>query len=383
MTHAPTVLTNAHIILPDEVIDGHVALRDGRIEAVGHGAYDGPGAVDCEGDYVVPGLVELHTDHLETHYHPRPKVRWPAVPAALAHDAQIVASGITTVFDAVCVGSPFGDDRRSAEDTRVLVDAVGEARDLGLLRADHHLHLRCEIVADDVVEGVEKLLKTADVRLMSLMDHTPGQRQFVNVDKFREYYQGTAGMTSDEVERFIDERIAQQARVSRKHREDVVAIARDREIPLASHDDATHDHVDEAIGDGAVISEFPTTLEAATRAHGHGLSVLMGGPNVVRGGSHSGNVSAIDLANSGHLDILSSDYVPASLLIAAFKLVRDVTHMTLPAAIRTVTLTPAKAAGLTDRGAIQPGLRADVARVSAPRDIVSVRGVWREGERVF
>ncbi|MEO1199757.1 MAG: alpha-D-ribose 1-methylphosphonate 5-triphosphate diphosphatase [Pseudomonadota bacterium] len=379
------VLTNAILVLPDEVIDGHVAVDDGGITGIGAGGYQGAGAIDCEGDYILPGLVELHTDHLETHYLPRPGVRWPAMPAALAHDAQIVAAGITTVFDAVCVGSPFGDDRRGADDTAAQVDAISEGEARGLFRAEHHLHLRCEIVADDVVPAVEHHLEHSDVRLMSLMDHTPGQRQFVNVDKFREYYVGKGGMTMDEVERFIEERVAQQIRVAHCHRRTVVDLARTHSVPLASHDDATPMHVDEAIEDGAVISEFPTTFEAATRAHGNGLSVLMGGPNVVRGGSHSGNVSAIGLAESGHLDILSSDYVPASLLMAVFKLAGDVPTMTLPEAVATVTETPARAVGLTDRGALRQGLRADLIRVRAEdRDaLVSVQGAWREGRQIF
>lgn len=380
---AETVLTNAKIVVADDVIDGSVHIVDGQIADVSGGPSRAAGAIDLDGDHLIPGLVELHTDHLETHYHPRPKVRWPPVPAALAHDAQIVAAGITTVFDAVYVGNPFARHRRTAEDGAILVRAVGEAQAEGLLRAEHHVHLRCEIVDDGVVAGVEAMLETADVRLISLMDHTPGQRQFVNIEQLRDFYSSKDGMTDAEIDQYIEDRIAQQHRVARTHRDDVVAIARQHRIPLASHDDATVDHVEEACADGASISEFPTTVEAARAAHAKGLMVLMGGPNVVRGGSHSGNVSARALAETDTLDILSSDYVPASLLMAACFLARAIDHMDLPKAIRLVTANPAHAVGLEDRGEIAIGKRADLVRMHFAKDVEAVRNVWREGVRVL
>ena len=379
-----TVLTNARIVLVDDVISGSVQIVDGRIADVSNGASKAAGAIDLDGDHLIPGLVELHTDHLETHYHPRPRVNWPPIPAALAHDAQIVAAGITTVYDAVYVGNhSFARHERTANDSVVLVKAVADAQDAGLLRAEHHVHLRCEIVDDGVVEGVKAMLGQADVRLMSLMDHTPGQRQFVNVDKLREYYAGKEGMTDAEIDRYIEDRVAQQERVARTHRDDVVEIARERGIPLASHDDATVEHVEEACADGVSISEFPTTEAAAKAAHAKGLMVLMGGPNVVRGGSHSGNVSARTLAETGTLDILSSDYVPASLVMSACFLAREIDTMDLPAAIRLVTANPAGAVGLDDRGEIAIGKRADLVRLHFAKDVEAIRSVWREGIQVL
>ena len=379
-----TVLTNARIVLVDDVISGSVQIVDGRIADVSNGASKAAGAIDLDGDHLIPGLVELHTDHLETHYHPRPRVNWPPIPAALAHDAQIVAAGITTVYDAVYVGNhAFARHERTANDSVVLVKAVADAQDAGLLRAEHHVHLRCEIVDDGVVEGVKAMLGQTDVRLMSLMDHTPGQRQFVNVDKLREYYAGKEGMTDAEIDRYIEDRVAQQERVARTHRDDVVEIAKERGIPLASHDDATVEHVEEACADGVSISEFPTTEAAAKAAHAKGLMVLMGGPNVVRGGSHSGNVSARTLAETGTLDILSSDYVPASLVMSACFLAREIDAMDLPAAIRLVTANPAGAVGLDDRGEIAIGKRADLVRLHFAKDVEAVRSVWREGIQVL
>ncbi|MSP67657.1 MAG: hypothetical protein EXQ96_06095 [Alphaproteobacteria bacterium] len=162
----------------------------------------------------------------------------------------------------------------------------------------------------------------------------------------------------------------------------IVTAYRARGLPLASHDDATLDHVDQAAADGMVIAEFPTTEAAARASHGHGLAVLMGAPNVVRGGSHSGNIGASTLAGAGLLDILSSDYVPASLLMAACQLAREAPGWALPAAIAAVTAAPAAAVGLDERGEIALERRADLVRVDHRHGTPIVRTVWREGRRI-
>src|SRR5262249_41849431 len=152
--------------------------------------------------------------------------------------------------------------------------------------------------------------------------------------------------------------------------------------PLASHDDTTLEHVAEAIRDGVAIAEFPTTLEAAEALHAAGIRVLMGAPNLVRGGSHAGNIATVQLAEAGFLDILSSDYVPSSLLMAALALPERVPSIDLPAAIRMVTKTPAEAVGLHDRGEIAAGKRCDLLRVRVAQGVPAVRAAWRAGHRV-
>jgi alpha-D-ribose 1-methylphosphonate 5-triphosphate diphosphatase len=196
------------------------------------------------------------------------------------------------------------------------------------------------------------------------------------------FYARHMGGTPEEAKAYIDARQAEHERYSASNREALVARAHKLGIALASHDDATLAHVDEAEADGVAISEFPTTLEAASAAHAAGLSILMGAPNVVRGKSHSGNISATDLVAAGLLDILSSDYVPFALLQAAFVLPSRVAGLDLPRALATVTSNPARAAGFDDRGEIAPGKRADLVRVAASGPVPAVRGVWREGQRV-
>jgi alpha-D-ribose 1-methylphosphonate 5-triphosphate diphosphatase len=377
-----TVISNARIVLADRVIErGWVAWADGRIAEIGEG--DACGASEnAAGDIVMPGMIELHTDHLEMHYVPRPKVYWDPIASVVSYDAQLATSGITTVFDSLRVWTEDGAegvDGRSA----LLADAIGAAREANILRADHFLHLRCEVPMPNVVDEATQLVGRPDVRLMSLMDHTPGQRQFRDEVKLRDYYRGKGGgMTDAQLDVLFARRLEYQKAYAATNLRAIVALAHQYEIPLASHDDTTEENVTDAIRDRVSVAEFPTTMEAARGLHEAGIGILMGAPNVVRGGSHSGNIAAVDLAREGLLDILSSDYVPSSLLMGALQLPMRVPAIDLATAVRTVTKAPAEAVGLSDRGEIAPGKRADLIRVHIARGIPVVRSVWREGHRV-
>lgn len=376
------ILANARIALEGETILGTLSVRDGLIHDVSPGATTCPGAVDFGGDLLIPGLVELHTDNLEKLLLPRPGVLWPSARAALlAHDAQLIAAGITTVLDALSCGQYYEkSDRRAMLD--LTLTALHELRPTGHLRAEHFLHVRCEISDPDMLRLFEPFRDMDDVHLVSLMDHTPGQRQFVDIDAYRTYYSKDRQWSDQEFQAEMARMQEAQARFAGTHAEDVLHWCRARGVPVASHDDATPGHVDWAHGQGIVISEFPTTMDAARRACELGLLTLMGSPNVVRNGSHSGNVSVRDVARAGLLGGLSSDYVPASLLHAAWLLHAEV-GLPLHEAMALVTLNPARALGLSDRGRIRPGLKADLVRVHIDRDLPVVRRVWRDGERVY
>ena len=379
----PIVLTNAEVVAADRVFPGWIAVESGRIVEIGEGG--GPkGAIDCQGDYLLPGLVELHTDHLEAHFMPRPRVFWHAGSAVMAYDAQIAAAGITTVFDSFRLGVDEHEDWRSGagEQVATLVEAIERARAADLLRADHQTHLRCEVPSPNVVEALEDFLARHPARLVSLMDHTPGQRQFRDLEKYFIYYQGKTGQSEHELADVVRERQRVGRTRAQAHRPQVVALAHAHGLTLASHDDTTLDDVALASREGVRIAEFPTTHEAAAASRDAGMATVMGAPNVVRGGSHSGNASARDLAEAGLLDILSSDYVPAALLMAAFHLADAPSIGGLAGAVRLVTKNPAEAAGLVDRGEIGVGRRADLVRVRAHHGEPVARAVWREGVRV-
>jgi alpha-D-ribose 1-methylphosphonate 5-triphosphate diphosphatase len=377
-----TVIGNARLVLADRVIEhGWVAVAGGRIVELGEGAAPA-GSLDAEGDLLMPGLIELHTDHLEAHFVPRPKVYWDPVAAVISYDAQLATAGITTVLDSLRVWSEEGAEGVDGQ-ANVLAEAIATARDGRLLRADHFLHLRCEVPMPTVVEEAKQLAGRPDVRLMSLMDHTPGQRQFRDEGKLRDYYRGKSGGKTDaELDVMFERRFAYQKAYAASNMRDIVALAKTHDVPLASHDDTTAENVADAIKDGIAVAEFPTTMEAARGLHEAGISILMGAPNVVRGGSHSGNIAAVDLAREGLLDILSSDYVPSSLLMGALQLPQRVPAIDLAAAVRTVTKAPADAVGLHDRGEIKAGKRADLIRVHLAGDLAVVRSAWREGLRV-
>lgn len=376
------VLTNANIVLDDRVIHGTLIARNGFIRLIDEGSTQAPGAIDCEGDYVIPGLIELHTDNLEKHLMPRAGVLWPSLPAVLTHDAQVVAAGITTVFDALSVGD-LEEESVRIETLRSTYDAILAGQNSGALRADHWIHLRCELAYPRLIEALEPLMRHSSVRLISLMDHTPGQRQYRDIQQYRKYYsKNHTSWSEDEFDNVVKQRVEQQATYSARHEQAVLEMVRGQDIVLASHDDTDTTQVEHAHRIGVSISEFPTTREAADAARKLGLTTVMGAPNVVRGGSHSGNVAALTLAEADCLDMLSSDYVPASLLHGAF-LLHTQAGWSMPRAIATVASNPARALGFKDRGELKTGLRADLVRMQAVDGLPIVRNVWVGGNRSF
>ncbi len=376
-----TIWTNARLVLPDEVVHGTIAFGCSGITGILPGRSKLPGAIDVEGDYVVPGLVELHTDNVERHLNPRPNSYWPAHAALLNHDREIASAGITTVFNALSIGHADSASRDFGR-LQETCTALSECKDDKLLKADHFLHLRCEVSCPDVPDLMDPLLDHPLTKLISVMDHTPGQRQFATMEAYRAYYMKKYQMSDAEFEAYAAERIEFQKRYSASNRKAIVSKAHERAIQIASHDDATLGHVDEAVEDKVSIAEFPTTSAAAKASHDAGMAVLMGGPNVVRGKSHNGNASARDFAEQGWLDIISSDYVPASLLYASFVLRECVESITLPKAVGMVTAQPAKSAGLDDRGRLEEGLRADLVRLHEAGHTPVIREVRRKGKRI-
>ncbi|CAG8998630.1 MAG: Alpha-D-ribose 1-methylphosphonate 5-triphosphate diphosphatase [Candidatus Celerinatantimonas neptuna] len=377
------ILSNVRLVLENEVISGSLSVDGGIIQSFDIGSVSLPGAIDGEGGYLMPGMIELHTDNMEKHFSPRPGVRWPSSAAFKVHDSQMVSAGITTVFDAVAIGDVIEHSERLAN-LQTMVQALLSSREAGHCRADHRLHFRCEISHADTLNNFEDLLKLCSPELVSVMDHSPGQRQFANIDRYRQYYQGKYRLSDVEMEAFIVRQMAASEQYGRLSREAICKTCHERGIVLASHDDATSDHIGEALSDGMSIAEFPTTTDAALAAHTQGLSVVMGAPNVVRGGSHSGNVAALDLASLGTLDVLSSDYYPSSLLDAIFKLADDSGNdYDLSSACALVTQNPAEVLELHDRGRIETGFRADLILCHPMDDHVHIQQVWREGERVF
>ncbi|GAB7024440.1 alpha-D-ribose 1-methylphosphonate 5-triphosphate diphosphatase [Salidesulfovibrio brasiliensis] len=356
-----TIFTNARIVTETEIIHGSLTVYDGRIRRIDEGTSSLPGGTDCDGDYLIPGLVDVHTDSLERQFTPRPGVYWPSpLSAATANDTLLCGCGITTVLDSICAEAfPEEETRRRMFNDCIAAVTEGERR--GLFRSNHLLHLRCE-TADPKTPGIlNHHLDNPLVKLASLMDHTPGQRQYRDENKFREYY-SNEGWTDEEFAKVVSRLKKEQAKHAEEQRAAIIAQCRKRGIPMASHDDASEPHVRQALEEGIGICEFPTTYEAASTAHAAGMDVVMGAPNVVLGGSHSGNVSALEVFRAGLLTVLTSDYVPGSLLLAPFRLHHE-EGRPLPECIALVTANPARMLGLEDRGRIAENLHADLVRV--------------------
>lgn len=376
-----TILANATLVLPHETLRGQVRLVGGTITDIAPGVGIPAGAVDCAGDLVMPGLIELHTDNLERHIEPRPKVNWPYAAAIMAHDAELASVGITTVFDALRVGSVVSYARANyGEYARRLADEILALRRSGTLRISHFLHLRAEVCSETLMAELDKFGMDDNIGIVSLMDHTPGARQFRDLSKLKEYYVGKHGYSDGEFDKMVINRVALSQEFGAQHEAAAVAAARRYGAVLASHDDTETGHVDQSARHGTRFAEFPTTHEAAAACKAHEIKVMMGAPNLIRGGSHSGNVAAKSLAEDGLLDIISSDYVPSSLLSAGLMLA-DLWGDTARG-IATITSAPAAAAGLTDRGQLVTGARADVIRVTRHDGAGAVRGMWVHGERV-
>lgn len=375
------IFSNARLVLNDRVATGTLAIADGRIVRVDNTPAAPAGALDLDGDFLMPGLVDLHSDNVENHYQPRPQVYWDPVSAVVNHDGEVASSGITTIYDALCLGLTEKGELR-ARHLRPIVGGVAAARAAGMLRVDHRVHLRCEVIGPRVLDQLATFDDDPLVGLVSVMDHAPGQRQTADIAVWFRMRREVDGLSEQQAHADFERLTAASRELGPRQRRAVAAWAAGRGLGLASHDDQTEDHVAESAEIGCTIAEFPTTLEAARVSRRLGLRVMMGGPNLVRGRSSYGNVTARDLAAADLLDIVSSDYVPASMLHAAFTLASTVEGWDLPRAVATVTSSPAEAAGLADRGRIAVGLRADLIRVRVIDGRPVVRGVWVAGERV-
>jgi alpha-D-ribose 1-methylphosphonate 5-triphosphate diphosphatase len=373
------VFTNYRLLLPDQEILGTLVVRDGLIADIQPGVTNH--GLDGQRNFLLPGLVELHTDNLEKCMAPRPGVRWPLEAAALYHDRDLAAAGITTVCDAIALGDVEPGSPRLTSHSP-MIDVITRAQQARRFAVDHHLHLRCELAYDRVYDLAAQYINNPLLALISLMDHTPGQRQFVKLDKFKQYYMGKHGVTAEQMEDFIQHRQREQQEHAERNRSALVALVNGKGMALASHDDATVEHVQVAVQDGVAIAEFPTTLEAANAAHESGLQILMGAPNLVLGGSHSGNVAAMDLVERNLVDLFSSDYVPHSLLHAPF-LIAHKTGKPLHEAVNLVTLNPARAIGMDgDRGSLEVGKRADFVTVHCDAHPPQILTTVCQGRRI-
>lgn len=376
------ILSNARVATPSHVLHGSVVIENGLIVEIHEGPSHDPQALDFSGDYLLPGLVDIHTDHFEKQLYPRAHVRWDFMRAALAHDAQIIGGGVTTVFDSLCVGATTDNPER-AEILKPMIEALEQAQSAGMFRAEHLVHLRCELTDPVTPQLTAEHIDREIVRVISVMEHLPGIRQSRDIEAYVHRACKSTGESPELVREKIKVLVAEKSQFAASTRPEVVALARSRAMPLMSHDDTDVAHIEEGIAEGVSISEFPCSMEAAEAAREAGMQIVAGAPNLVRGGSQSGNIAVRDLLAARLVDILASDYVPRSMLDAAFMISADPgLDYDLPSAIAMVTRNPALAGNLADRGAIATGLKADLIRVDLQDGHPFVKSAWRSGNRI-
>jgi alpha-D-ribose 1-methylphosphonate 5-triphosphate diphosphatase len=374
-----TCLTHARVILADEVIeDGSVLIEDGVIRAICPETSNGAQQVRLDGQWLMPGMVDLHCDAIEKEAEPRARVMFPLDMACINIDRRNAAAGITTPFHALSFAHAEWGVRNN-DTAAELVRTVRRFREHMLV--DNRIHVRYEITDITAMPYVMALLDEGATDMVSIMDHTPGQGQFRHLESYVAYMMGNHGSTREAADKLVEEKL--QARQTADERVlQVMSRARDLGVPTASHDDDDHTRVAAMKELGARMSEFPINLETARAAHAAGLATILGAPNVMRGGSQSGNMRAIDAIEAGVADCLCADYAPATMLAAVAALhQRD--GIALHKAARLVTAGPARAAGLTDRGEIAVGQRADLASIGHPGGHATVTGTWVAGRQVF
>jgi alpha-D-ribose 1-methylphosphonate 5-triphosphate diphosphatase len=369
------VLGNARIVTRKDDISGALTVEQGRIAGVSRKT---PARfVDCEGDYLLPGFIDVHTDNFEKHAIPRSGVIWNLFTAAGSHDATMIAAGTTTVFDSLVAGGAGNATRRNLLPPAIA--AIDKACDAGLLRADHFLHVRCDIVERASASLADALLDHPKLRFVTFIDDQPER----DPERAALVHERRRGLQRGSLNGAIAPTPEEDFAGAEDRRRRLVAECQRRNIPVANHDDTKAAHVGDAARLGMRLSEFPITLEAATAARAHGMMIICGAPNLVRGGSHTGNVSVADLIRAGMVDVLCSDYIPSSILQAVFLLASETFSWSLPSAVALASDRPAELFGLTDRGRIEEGRQADLIRVRLVDGVPAVHSVWRAGRLVF
>lgn len=373
------LLKNANLVLSDQVACGvDLLIENGKIQALDPAAWGDAEVIDLTGQWLMPGMIDLHCDALEKEIEPRPGVHFPLEFACAQADRRNASAGITTVYHALSFANQELGVRNNAFAAEI-VRAMNAWQAHALI--DNRIHARYEVTDVTGPDTLVPLLNEGLLQLISFMDHSPGQGQFRDVEAYRRYLSGTYKMEDQALDQLLRQK--QSAADSAMARmQQLAQLAQEQGISIASHDDDSAEKVATVKHLGARISEFPINLATAQAARSEGLATLFGAPNILRGKSQSGNMKALDAIKAGVADCLCGDYSPAALLPAVMKL-PHVSDLSLPEAVALVTRNPARAAGLADRGEIVPGKRADLIAVSLIGNLPQATYVWSAGVPVL
>ncbi|GHO41966.1 alpha-D-ribose 1-methylphosphonate 5-triphosphate diphosphatase [Ktedonospora formicarum] len=379
-----TVITGGKIVLPDQIVKGSLLIRDGRIEAIVPAEQTGVvqsahKTIDADGMYVVPGIIDTHSDAIEKEIEPRPGSHFPMETAFYELEKKLVGHGITTIYHGLSMAGGVGP-RSDTVVEQALQTFYRLAQERCLMR--HRLHLRYEMLNFPAIEIAHKHIREGSIHLLSLMDHSPGQGQYRMPGSYARYVSKTYELEGEAARAKAEEMVELHKHIDWQAVKHLAHSAILAGIPVASHDDDTYEKVDQMQESGVSVCEFPMNLKTALYASERGLQVSVGAPNVVRGGSHGKNLSALEAINANAAHIICSDYYPAAMLVSVFRLIRD--GMDMAKAFRLVTLNPARALKIDhDLGSLEPGKWADLAMVEEYNGYPLVRKTLVQGEIVY
>jgi len=347
-----TILRSKNVLLNDAFVPADVVIKGEfieRIDAYGKNEV----AVDLGDKKIAPGIVDLHSDAIEKEIEPRHGATFPVELAVAELDKKLSMAGVTTMFHAI--GFEENPKKKRSIDLAISqIEEINKANDKHL-GVDNYVHARFELSCDEAVEPIKEVISKDMVKMVSLMDHSPGQGQFKSLESFKTYYSSYYGLDDNEVQEVVDKKLNK----NEEKINDLISYAKEHNLTLLSHDDDCIEKLDGLLDLGVQISEFPLDLEVAKYAVEKGIATGMGAPNIVRGGSQSGNIAAIELVKEGVCKYLCSDYHPTSMLQAVYRMKEDA-NLDIAEGFSMVTSTPATYANLDDRGVIAEGKRADI-----------------------
>lgn len=369
-----TILRSKNVLINEEFIAADIVIQGEnikRVDAFGSNEV----AVDLGEKKIAPGIVDLHSDAIEKEIEPRPGATFSIETAVAELDKKLSMAGVTTMFHAI----GFEENpkkKRSIDLAREQIEEIYEAnkKHLGV---DNYIHARFELSSDEAVEPIKEVISKGMVKLVSLMDHSPGQGQFKSLESFKKYYGSYYGLNEDEVQSVVDKKLNKDE----EKINDLIAHSKKHNLTLLSHDDDCIQKLDGLLNLGVQISEFPLDLEVAKYAVSKGIATGMGAPNIVRGGSQSGNIAAIELVKENVCKYLCSDYHPTSMLQAVYRMKEDA-NLDIAKGFSMVTSTPAKYANLNDRGEIAVGKKADIIVID-DEHIPKVVLTLKDGESIY
>ncbi|MGK7940636.1 MAG: alpha-D-ribose 1-methylphosphonate 5-triphosphate diphosphatase [Crocosphaera sp.] len=373
-------IAGTDILTPDGwVKNGTVIIKNGQFLAIDKTITDKLPTIDAKGLLMLPGIVDIHGDAFERAIAPRPGSHFPLNMGILENDRHLIASGITTFFYSIT--DSYEPGLRSRETAREIIDFVlGEGNNS--LKADSRIHIRHEQANTDDYEELCDWLKQGKIDLLSLNDHLPPVGDDYKLNRHLNSLRRRHKMSDEELQKLIKTALNNQEK-GLQQVEELVSLAHDHHIPLASHDDDTEAKVQLSAKWGVSIAEFPANVDIASKSRDYGASVLMGAPNLIRGGSHVGWMSVEIAAKKGVVDCLCSDYHYPSLFSAPFKLA-EMGIMTFEEAWKLVSTYPAEAAGIGEsKGKIAKGFDADFLLIQSDNShLNSIKSIYIKGKEV-